>query len=255
MYRNTKRPPSARATAFTLIEVLVVVAIIALLVAILLPSLNKARQQARNAVCLSNLHQIGVGCSIYASESRKGVYPSWYTVGGSSFRVLPGTMEPLSKKVETFGLPAALGARRALPVASKVWVCPLNERDAKYNQTYWVLINDNVTQNPNNYKAGKRAQRGASSLPVSSIDSSNAVWLTDNWNLRPFAPGGKRQTDQGVDKQGTNSAFFIESKFWHTGRASRQAVDDSATKQPLRYGRGINQLHLDLSAGFFVHER
>jgi len=54
--------------AFTLIELLVVVAIIALLVSILLPSLARAREQARKGVCLSNLHQCGVGFSQYAVD-------------------------------------------------------------------------------------------------------------------------------------------------------------------------------------------
>lgn len=54
--------------AFTLIEVLVVVAIIALLVAILLPSLNAARAQGRAAVCASNLRQITNGWHLYAQE-------------------------------------------------------------------------------------------------------------------------------------------------------------------------------------------
>ncbi len=64
----------SRGQGFTLIEVLVVVAIIALLIAILLPSLQRARDQARSAVCLSSLHQMGLGLSAYASD-HKGILP------------------------------------------------------------------------------------------------------------------------------------------------------------------------------------
>jgi prepilin-type N-terminal cleavage/methylation domain-containing protein len=57
-----------RSKAFTLIELLVVVAVIALLVAILIPSLSRAREQSRRAVCGSNLHQLGLAVHEYASQ-------------------------------------------------------------------------------------------------------------------------------------------------------------------------------------------
>lgn len=63
--------------AFTLIEVLVVVAIIALLVAILLPSLKAARDQARRTSCGSNLHQVGVALTSYVNDFR-GQLPAMY---------------------------------------------------------------------------------------------------------------------------------------------------------------------------------
>lgn len=59
-----------RHPAFTLIEVLVVVAIIALLVAILLPSLAGVREQARSSQCLSNCKQLAMGVHYYASDNR-----------------------------------------------------------------------------------------------------------------------------------------------------------------------------------------
>src|SRR5512145_2386267 len=60
--------------AFTLIEVLVVVAIIALLLAILLPSMSKARESSRSALCLSNLKQMGLGVLMYA-EAHNTILP------------------------------------------------------------------------------------------------------------------------------------------------------------------------------------
>lgn len=60
---------------FTLIELLVVVAIIVTLIAILLPSLNRAREQAKATVCLSKVRQIGLAMQIYTEEN-SGFYPA-----------------------------------------------------------------------------------------------------------------------------------------------------------------------------------
>ncbi|MBI4028651.1 MAG: type II secretion system protein [Verrucomicrobia bacterium] len=54
--------------AFTLVELLVVVAIIAILVALLMPSLKKARDQARQAACMNNLRQIGFATLGYVTD-------------------------------------------------------------------------------------------------------------------------------------------------------------------------------------------
>jgi len=60
-------------SAFTLVELLVVISIIALLVAILLPSLSKARKQTRKVVCQTNMRSLSQSAFTYSTEW--GVYP------------------------------------------------------------------------------------------------------------------------------------------------------------------------------------
>ena len=81
MKRITHKPRAAsrRRSAFTLIEILVVVAIIALLVAILLPSLAKARRQARLTLCASQLHQAGLALIAYQHSFKR--FPHQARVG------------------------------------------------------------------------------------------------------------------------------------------------------------------------------
>ncbi len=63
-----------KTTGFTLIELLVVIAIITLLVGILTPSLTRAKELARRAVCLSNLYHMSVATNAYLTEY-KGFFP------------------------------------------------------------------------------------------------------------------------------------------------------------------------------------
>jgi prepilin-type processing-associated H-X9-DG protein/prepilin-type N-terminal cleavage/methylation domain-containing protein len=63
-----------RTSAFTLVELLVVVAIIALLVGILLPALARARAQAQEVQCMSNMRQWGMGLQMYVDQN-KGQLP------------------------------------------------------------------------------------------------------------------------------------------------------------------------------------
>lgn len=58
-----------RKKAFTLVEILVVIAIIAVIAAITIPALSAAKRRSQDAVCLANLRQLGVALYAYASDN------------------------------------------------------------------------------------------------------------------------------------------------------------------------------------------
>jgi prepilin-type N-terminal cleavage/methylation domain-containing protein len=122
---------------FTLIELLVVIAIIALLVSILLPSLNRAKEMARRAVCMTNLGGIGKSMQLYATENGG----SWCWIPYSNIRgpAVTGTNR---------NVPPVQGANTernwsSLPflivregTASKIFICPSTDDVADGETTY-----------------------------------------------------------------------------------------------------------------------
>lgn len=108
---------------FTLIELLVVIAIIGILVTLLLPSLSKARETSKRAVCKSNLSQVTKATYMYAGDNNSKIPKNYYEYAGSNWRMtVTEPWNPPGHKYTKVGLLLQQGYLGHLQVA----YCPSN---------------------------------------------------------------------------------------------------------------------------------
>ena len=88
----------SKGSAFTLIELLVVIAIIAMLVAILMPALQRVRNQARAVVCQANLKQWGTIFALYTDDNPSAA--SGFALGRNQKVRLVKKLHKILKKIE-----------------------------------------------------------------------------------------------------------------------------------------------------------
>jgi prepilin-type N-terminal cleavage/methylation domain-containing protein len=128
-----------RRAAFTLIELLVVIAIIALLIAILLPALGKARESARQAICLSNLKQQATGLGIYQADGTEYFPGEHWQAPRENGDWLFSWVGRIKKSVDnSYG----------------IFNCPSRGADFQYKFISRSEANESKAENPNNPLVG-----------------------------------------------------------------------------------------------------
>lgn len=123
--------------AFTLIELLVVIAIIAILAAILFPVFGRAKEAAKQTVCVSNGKQIGTALALYLGDS-DGVFPIHY-----AYNSIPPAGKVGHKGVEVELAPYTQSAKGNPTPLMEIFRCPLDSggpytaSDVPGSTSYW----------------------------------------------------------------------------------------------------------------------
>ena len=108
----------SRKRAFTLVELLVVIGIIAILIAIIMPALNRARENARRTRCLSNMRQLSMAWTMYVQNNRGKLpgsntgdpktdpkFHDWVAIGDTEDSLKLGMLWPYIQSTEAFLCP------------------------------------------------------------------------------------------------------------------------------------------------------
>lgn len=119
--RQQTGSPCCGACAFTLVELLVVIAIIAILAALLLPTLGQAKRRAKRVVCLNNLKQFALADTMYLNDHQQ--FPAVNDFVPSSI-----TVERLTTMAQTLGMTVPPGPAISWPKRAEQpkWInCPM----------------------------------------------------------------------------------------------------------------------------------
>ena len=235
------RPPSG---AFTLVEILVVIAIIGILAAILFPVFARAREGGRRSACQSNMKQLGLALQQYVQDYRGKVPPVNYNADASysGLRTWISALQPYAKSSQIARCPSQkLDPRGAWGSAGDV---DYQTRWPSYAFNYFFLNPNNCEETPDGSDwvftpiGTSRVQK-----PSETVAFTEAKIVGDEisgyyHSYRMNAPG---MTGAGVECTYNNSGWGVDTN--RDDPADGQ-VTSTGTFDPRHFG-GANVAFLD----------
>lgn len=174
-------------SAFTLVELLVVISVIALLIAMLLPSLGKAKEAGIRTQCLANLHGLGQIYSTYAADFRSQLPYNQVAVNNDLIWLTVDLRDALTRN---YGLAQSLFDCPAIMFAPKTTAYFPGLPWQNYNWTNPIASGVGTMTVPTSYAlyAGRAPGYGAPSVPVSAIPfrADDRKYLFNGSTLTPW---------------------------------------------------------------------
>ncbi len=236
-------------SAFTLVELLVVITIIGMLMALLLPAVNAAREAARRINCANNLHGVGQSFQAYGTSNSSlipgYVMPAPFSVASPYRTTWIVALAPFLEKNDLWTAWTGTAAQNAA-AAAVYWdfvVCPSNPPLSMTGPVLSYAMNcgrpDNVGSNPPDYAYNGVGfnQFGASTVIKQSLESiekvkgaSTIIFASENLNPN-------MRWVVGNDADGENLAGVVWEMTSSPSAAQKINGDKQQTTGASRYNR------------------
>jgi prepilin-type processing-associated H-X9-DG protein/prepilin-type N-terminal cleavage/methylation domain-containing protein len=221
--RSAQTAPDFRPNAFSLLELLIVLAVITIIAGTLGAASGKAQSRSRSTACLSHLRQWGAATFIHLSDNADRLpydgAPNGISTRDAWYVDLPRSMGLKAYHEE--------GGWRTNPTAAlpkTVWLCPANTRRSNGRMLFHYALNRRVNG------SGEEARTTtASAIP----EPATLVWLFENGKLAAVAAEGNGHTNAHG-----NGAYFLFLD-GHVERKGSTNYWDFRRKKPLSEGVGL----------------